>query len=74
MHKFALFLITLLISGNAFADRYPSTSNNDSLKTAPVSWWLLDPEINQVPGISTGRAYEFLKGRPSQTVVVAATT
>ena len=71
MHKFALFLITLLISGNAFADRYPSTSDNDSLKTAPVSWWLLDPEINQVPGISTGRAYEFLKGRPSQTVVVA---
>ncbi len=47
------------------------TNDSDSLKTAPTSWWLLDPEIDQVPGISTGRAYEFLKGRPSQTVVVA---
>ena len=47
-------------------------NDSDSLKkSAPNSWWMLDPESDMVPGISSGKAYEFLKGRVSQTVVVA---
>ncbi|TDI70728.1 MAG: peptidase S8 [Bacteroidetes bacterium] len=74
MQRFVLFLIALAVSGNVYADAQRLlnySGDNDSLKTAPISWWLLDPENDHVPGISTGMAYEFLKGRPSQTVVVA---
>ena len=72
MQRFVLLLITLVISGNVYAERFSNNSaDNDSLKSAPTSWWLLDPESDHVPGINTGQAYEFLKGRSSQTVVVA---
>ena len=46
-------------------------SYNDSIKNAPTDWWMLDPDSDLVPGISTDKAYEFLEGRQSQTVVVA---
>jgi cell wall-associated protease len=38
---------------------------------APLDWFLRDPEIDHVQGVSAERAYEFLKGRPSRTVIVA---
>lgn len=46
-------------------------TDSDSLKTTTGNWWLLDPGTQKVPGISSDKAYEFLKGRASQTVVVA---
>lgn len=38
---------------------------------APKAWHLLDPEVNQVQGISINRAYEQLKDRPAVPVTVA---
>ena len=72
MHKIILSLIVLLWYSNLNADNLiaPGT-DNDSLKTAPASWWMLDPEHAGVPGINVDKAYEFLKGRTSNTVVVA---
>lgn len=37
----------------------------------PKEWHLLDPETHQVQGISLERAYEQLKGRPANPVIVA---
>jgi len=43
----------------------------DTLAKAPANWFNLDPRDNQVMGVSTEKAYEYLKNRPSKTVVVA---
>lgn len=37
----------------------------------PKNWFNLDPETDELNGVSTEKAYELLKGRTSQTVVVA---
>ena len=72
MNKFFLFLTAMAIPAMAYADQSEIVNiNNDSLKTAPTSWWMLDPELDRVPGISTEKAYQFLQGRTSRTVVVA---
>ncbi len=67
------FLLAVFTSVTpAFANQYNTgISDNDSLKTAPASWWMLDPDQDHVPGISTEKAYQFLQGRTSSTVVVA---
>ena len=72
MRIIILFLTGLLWCSNLQADSLvPPGTDNDSLKTAPTSWWMLDPESNGVPGINVEKAYEFLEGRSSNTVVVA---
>jgi len=71
MNKLFLFLALMAISAMAYAGQSGILSINDSIKSAPASWWMLDPEYDQVPGISTDKAYQFLEGRTSQTVVVA---
>lgn len=38
---------------------------------APRDWFLLDPETDQLQGISVNKAYEVLRGKPSKTVIVA---
>src|SRR3546814_2713246 len=39
---------------------------------APENWFNLDPETDQVPGVSTERAYkELLAGLTADTVIVA---
>lgn len=43
----------------------------DSAQKAPSNWFNLDFTQDQVPGVSTEKAYAFLQNRPSQTVVVA---
>lgn len=43
----------------------------DSLDAAPTNWFNLDAENYYVQGVSTEKAYEFLKGRKSKKVVVA---
>ncbi len=37
----------------------------------PKNWFNLDPVENKVNGVSTEKAYEYLKGKESKTVVVA---
>lgn len=46
-------------------------SQADTTRKAPENWFNLDPQENQVQGVSTEKAYEYLKNRPSRTVVVA---
>ena len=43
----------------------------DTAQPAPVNWFNLDPAQNKIQGVSTEKAYEYLKDRPSQTIVVA---
>jgi subtilisin family serine protease len=40
-------------------------------KQAPNGWHLSDPKTSSYYGISANKAYEFLKGKKSQTVIVA---
>ena len=40
-------------------------------KQAPNGWHLSDPKTSGYYGISTDKAYQFLKGKKSQTIVVA---
>lgn len=37
----------------------------------PKNWFNLDPVENKVNGVSTEKAYEYLKGKASKTVIVA---
>ncbi|MFT7148671.1 MAG: cell wall-associated protease [Nonlabens sp.] len=37
----------------------------------PKNWFNLDPVDNKVNGVSTEKAYEYLKGKESKTVIVA---
>jgi len=72
MKNLLLFLLTFSLCANTQAFQAEVVvSYNDSIKSAPASWWMLDPESDKVPGISTEKAYKFLEGRPSQTVTVA---
>ena len=50
----------VLLSGNVFAQNEPASN-----------WFNLDPQENQVNGVSTEKAYEYLKGKKSKTVIVA---
>jgi len=65
----------LLLSPAAFAGSVTKTFIPivvaDTTQPAPANWFNLDPEQNKIQGVSTERAYEYLKNRPSQTVVVA---
>jgi cell wall-associated protease len=58
-----LFSLAFLIS--AF-------SQNSTAKPIPQDWFLRDPELDSLLGVSSERAYEtLLKGQPSRTVTVA---
>ena len=43
----------------------------DSLNRAPENWYNLDPETNQVQGVSTEKTYEILANRKGEKIVVA---
>jgi subtilisin family serine protease len=47
------------------------TLSANAQKQAPNGWHLSDPQTSGFYGISTDKAYQFLKGKKSQTVVVA---
>lgn len=47
-----------------------ATSPPDSTRKAPENWFNLDQTENQVTGVSTEKAYQLLKDKPSKTVVV----
>lgn len=51
---------------------YAAVDPTDSIaRKAPENWFNLDQAENHVSGVSTEKAYQLLKNRPSQTVVVA---
>ena len=66
----------LMLSPAIFASSLSQTAiqtavTADTAQPAPVNWFNLDPGQNKIQGVSTEKAYEYLKNRPSQTVVVA---
>jgi len=48
-----------------------SSPIDSTARKAPENWFNLDRSQNRVTGVSTEKAYELLKNRPSKTVVVA---
>jgi subtilisin family serine protease len=59
----------VLILSTVFSTHIAISLNAQTLKTKP-NWHNLDFDTDGVPGMSTLKAYELLKGRPSKTVVV----
>jgi subtilisin family serine protease len=50
----------------------PSFSQFLEPKTVPAEWYILDPELDSVQGVSAERTYQtLLKGQPSRSVIVA---
>jgi len=46
-------------------------SQSQSSRTIPKDWFLLDPELDSLQGVSANRTYEnLLKNQPSRTVIV----
>lgn len=63
--KFSLFLFLFaFLSGNL-------VFGQTSFKEVPKGWHLMDEKKDGVYGISIDKAYEFVKGKKSQTVIVA---
>src|SRR5512143_3338311 len=48
-----------------------SLAQTSSLKTVPNGWHLKDQKVSGYYGISLDKAYTFVKGKKSKTVVVA---
>ena len=72
MQRISILLVSLFATIYLHADNFSNFSvDSDSLKEAPKNWWHLDPATADVPGVNTQKAYEFLKGRSSKTVLVA---
>jgi cell wall-associated protease len=64
----AALIITLQLS---VTNSYAFHIERDSVK-APNNWFLLDPENDQILGLSVERAYaSILKNKPSRTIIVA---
>lgn len=66
--RHSLLIIFFVFTGSSFAQSVAP----DSLEAPPQNWFLLDPEANQLQGISIEKAYQtLLKGKPSSKVIVA---
>jgi subtilisin family serine protease len=62
-------IITMILPTLVLAQS--DTATAPVIKTAPNDWYQLDRAATGYYGISLDKAYEFLKGKPSHTVVVA---
>lgn len=63
------FLLSVIFS---LAFLFPAFSQFATSKPVPADWFLRDPELDTLLGVSSERAYEtLLKGQPSRTVIVA---
>jgi subtilisin family serine protease len=60
-------LLALAVAMISFA----SIAQTNSLKTVPNGWHLKDQRANGYYGISLDKAYDFVKGKKSKTVLVA---
>jgi cell wall-associated protease len=79
MHKPSHLLVALgLLLGSASyvqsksaVSAISTTIADTTSQSVPKDWFHLDSRDHKIQGVSTQKAYEFLKGRPSKTVVVA---
>ncbi|MES2734339.1 MAG: S8 family serine peptidase [Bacteroidota bacterium] len=60
-----------LSSANVSLATTDPTLPADTTKKAPVNWFNLDQSENKVTGVSTEKAYQLLKNKPSKPVIVA---
>src|SRR5690348_11292159 len=67
LNNFKRSVLTLSVAGISIA----SFAQTSSIKTVPNGWHLQDQKTSGLYGISLDKAYEFVKGKKSQTVVVA---
>ncbi len=65
---FSLWLVALFLAPNFL---FAQQDNKDSVKVAPNNWYQLDKKETGYYGISLDKAYQFLKGKKSKTVIVA---
>lgn len=65
-----LLIVALCVSW-VFSVVGQTTVSTVSLNTPPKNWFNLDPEQDEVNGVSTEKAYQLLQGRNGQTVIVA---
>jgi len=63
-------VLTAMLPAFTFAQSDTSTGT-DSVKVAPNNWYQLDRQTTGYYGISLDKAYDFLKGKPSKTILVA---
>lgn len=61
--------LTALLPAFSFAQSDTSTPT-DSVKVAPNNWYQLDRQASGYYGISLDKAYDFVKDKPSKTVLV----
>src|SRR5690606_1108393 len=65
-----LWVIALFLGVPSYG--YVNSNPADSANDKNINWYNKDPETSQVYGIGTNKAYqEILKGKSSQTVIVA---
>lgn len=67
---FLQIALTALLPIFSFAQADTSTTTATE-KVAPNNWYQLDRKASGYYGISLDKAYDFLKGKPSKTVLVA---
>lgn len=65
-----LLLLLITCTSHAFAQKRQQITLDEEVKVAPNDWYLQDREKTGYYGISLGKAYDFLKGKKSKTVVV----
>src|SRR5258705_5046341 len=64
LNGFVIIIVSALMSAATFAQ--------DAIKPPlPNGWYLQDPATSGFYGISLDKAYQFLKGKKSKTVIVA---
>ncbi len=71
MKSFVIAIAAVALSFTAPAQSVVDTVDADSIQQAPENWFNLDPASNTVQGVSTEKAYEYLKNKPSRKVIVA---
>jgi subtilisin family serine protease len=64
IHRSFLFILFALLAG-------VTTFAQNKIEDVPKGWHLLDKQTSGFYGISLNKAYEFLKGKKSTTVIVA---
>lgn len=65
-------LLCLVLSvGLVFSGVAQTTAVTLETNEPPKNWFNLDPVADKVNGVSTEKAYELLKGRPTKRVIVA---
>lgn len=64
-------LLSLFVSAIFASATLPAVAQGTSVKELPNGWHLLDKETNGYYGLSLKKAYDFVKGKKTKTVVVA---